>query len=218
MLFFLTLFLAFASLSNAHSSSDLYKKYRASANKTPVVAHTHSVSAISSNDQAVRDKSLFYPPLPGQTGADYHPQLKSLAENDTQIIYYSWHAHVYFFHEDENVTQRTLALRDQFMKRFSIALCDDSCFMGGPFDTCVQGMCAWEPFYGVDGPHPYGQWGIYIPNEYIAPAIAWLSMNHGEFEVLFHPNTGYMVGDHDQNKRAIWIKQIVPLDIDFLVW
>ncbi len=79
-------------------------------------------------------------------------------------------------------------------------------------------MCAWEPFYGVDGPHPYGQWGIYIPNEYIAPAIAWLSMNHGEFEVLFHPNTGYMVGDHDQNKRAIWIKQIVPLDIDFLVW
>ncbi len=139
MLFFLTLFLAFASLSNAHSSSDLYKKYRASANKTPVVAHTHSVSAISSNDQAVRDKSLFYPPLPGQTGADYHPQLKSLAENDTQIIYYSWHAHVYFFHEDANVTQRTLALRDQFMKRFSIALCDDSCFMGGPFDTCVQG-------------------------------------------------------------------------------
>ncbi len=79
-------------------------------------------------------------------------------------------------------------------------------------------MCVWEPVYGVDGPHPYGQWGVYIPNESFAHAVAWFSMNHGEFEVLFHPNTGYMVGDHDQSKRAIWIQQMVPLDIDFLVW
>jgi aromatic ring-cleaving dioxygenase len=59
---------------------------------------------------------------------------------------------------------------------------------------------------------------VYLPNEYVAEAISWMSVNHGEFEVLFHPNTGLMVGDHDQNKRALWIKQIVPLDIDFLVW
>ncbi len=52
----------------------------------------------------------------------------------------------------------------------------------------------WDPVYGVDGPHPYGQWGVYLPNEYLAEALAWMSANHGEFEVLFHPNTGYMVG------------------------
>jgi len=202
-----------------HEQSALYKKYNAASGKRAAAPlSTYQVSTPASSDYKNRDKSLFFPPLAGQTGRDYHPQLKTLAQNDTQIIYYSWHAHVYFFHEDENVTDRTLALRDSFMKRFSLALCDDSCFMGGPFDTCNQGMCVWEPFYGVDGPHPYGQWGVYVPNEYIAPSIAWFSMNHGEFEVLFHPNTGYMVGDHDQNKRAIWIQQIVPLDIDFLVW
>lgn len=56
------------------------------------------------------------------------------------------------------------------------------------------GMCVWEPVYGVDGPHPYGQWGVYMPNEYVAEVVSWMSANHGEFEVLFHPNTGYMVG------------------------
>lgn len=55
-------------------------------------------------------------------------------------------------------------------------------------------MCVWDPIYGVDGPHPYGQWGVYMPNEYVAETISWFSANHGEFEVLFHPNTGYMVG------------------------
>ncbi len=55
-------------------------------------------------------------------------------------------------------------------------------------------MCVWDPVYGVDGPHPYGQWGVYMPNEYVAEVVSWMSANHGEFEVLFHPNTGYMVG------------------------
>lgn len=52
----------------------------------------------------------------------------------------------------------------------------------------------WDPVYGVDGPHPYGQWGVYMPNEYVLETVSWMSANHGEFEVLFHPNTGYMVG------------------------
>jgi hypothetical protein len=56
------------------------------------------------------------------------------------------------------------------------------------------GMCVWDPIYGVDGPHPYGQWGVYMPNEYVLETLSWMSANHGEFEVLFHPNTGYMVG------------------------
>ena len=90
--------------------------------------------------------------------------------------------------------------------------------MGGPFDTCDQGMCVWDPYYSVDGPHPYGQWGVYLPNELVAQTVSWFTANHGEFEILFHPNTGYMVGDHSPDKRAMWIKQQVPLDLDFLVW
>ncbi len=48
----------------------------------------------------------------------------------------------------------------------------------------------WDPVYGVDGPHPCRQWGVYIPNEYVAETISWFSANHGEFEVLFHPLHG----------------------------
>lgn len=33
-----------------------------------------------------------------------------------------------------------------------------------------------------------------MPNEYVFETITWFSANHGEFDVLFHPNTGYMVG------------------------
>jgi len=213
------LLLILASVAVGHQElSNLYKAYKAGGK---IVNHEkqqfHSVSSPQSNDKKARDESLFVPPLPGQSAVDYHPQLKKLAANET-IIYYSWHVHVYFFHENQNVTDRSLALRDQFISTFGLATCNDSCFMGGPFDTCNQGMCVWDPYYGVDGPHPYGQWGVYMPNEYVAETISWMSANHGEFEVLFHPNTGYMVGDHDQNKRAIWIKQIIPLDIDFLVW
>eukprot|EP00388_Colpodella_angusta_P028410 GDKK01012414.1.p1 GENE.GDKK01012414.1~~GDKK01012414.1.p1 ORF type:complete len:219 (+),score=54.28 GDKK01012414.1:1-657(+) len=197
----------------------LYKQYQVAGGKDlkrSIPSAALSVKSPSSKDAAARSKDLFFPPLPGQTGADYHPQLRNPSPNDTVINFYSWHVHVYFFHEDVNVTSRTLALRDQFISTFSLAQCSDDCFMGGPFDTCNQGMCVWEPVYGVDGPHPYGQWGVYMPNEYVAETVSWFSANHGEFEVLFHPNTGYMVGDHDS--RAIWIKQMVPLDINFLIW
>jgi hypothetical protein len=132
------LLLLLASLVAGHQElSALYKSYKAAGKK---VAATPSlnVQLPSSKDVQARDKSLFFPPLPGQTGVDYHPQLRSMVPNDT-VVYYSWHVHVYFFHEDENVTSRTLALRDNFIKTFSLATCDDSCFMGGPFDTCTQG-------------------------------------------------------------------------------
>jgi len=134
------------------------------------------------------------------------------------MVYYSWHIHVYFFHKDHNVTLRSMLLRNQFMKHFAAPECNKDCFMGLPFDNCTLGMCLWDPVYGVDGPHPYGQWGVFLPNELLALTLSWLSVNHGEFPVLFHPNTGFMVGDHDSQRRAIWISNQVPLDLDFLVW
>lgn len=179
--------------------SALYQQYQKSTagqhfSKNTLASTKQVISPVGNDMMDVRTKSMFHPPLPGQNGVDYHPVRKDLSADNNTLIYYSWHVHVYFFHEDQNVTDRTLALRDSFIKRFSLATCDDDCFMGGPFDTCTQGMCVWDPYYGVDGPHPYGQWGVYMPNEYLAPTMAWFSANHGEFNVMFHPNTGYMVG------------------------
>jgi aromatic ring-cleaving dioxygenase len=217
MMHFATLALGLLASVSAHTElSDLYKQYKNGKNSAPLEKTTfRDVHVASSQDKM---ESPFFPPHAGQSPNDYHPQLRKPLRADEPMTYYSWHLHLYFFHEDKNVTDRALAVRDEFMSTFHLQDCVDDCFMGGPFDTCNTGSCTWDPVYGVDGPHPYGQWGVYITNEMLAETLSWMTMNHGEFEVFFHPNTGYMVGDHDPNKRAVWMKTQVPLDLDFLIW
>ncbi len=141
---------AITAFANAHQQelSEIYKAYKSSKKGLAQKVNYQSVSSPLSNDIKSRDKSLFFPPLAGQSPVDYHPQLRNLASNDS-IVYYSWHAHVYFFHEDKNVTDRSLALRDQFMSKFSLAKCSDECFMGGPFDTCNQGIIFQHCFQSI---------------------------------------------------------------------
>ena len=126
---------------------------------------TRPAIAVTSADQlsdTVTD--LFFPPLPGQSNNDFHPQLRRLPADNETLYYYSWHIHMYFFHENVNVTARALAIRKEFMSYFNIETCLGNCFMGAIFDNCTR-MCVWDPVLGVDGPHPYGQWGVYLPNE-----------------------------------------------------
>lgn len=209
------------SLALGHDIRNEYLRFKAQSSviNNPVDSiKTRRVVPIKSGEKsAATNADLFFPPLPGQSNNDFHPQLRQIpSENDT-LYYYSWHIHVYFFHENVNVTTRALALRQKFMTYFDIEKCLGNCFMGAIFDNCTR-MCVWDPVKGVDGPHPYGQWGVYLPNELLLDTVSWMSENHGEFEVLFHPNTGLMVGDHDPERRAMWIKRTVPLDLDFLIW
>jgi len=207
-----------------HSHSALRDEYISSRARPAAASHLNRLVSTRSavpfragQRSAVADKNLFFPPLPGQLNNDFHPQLRQLPTGNETLYYYSWHIHTYFFHENKNVTDRALSLRKHFMDYFNIDMCKGNCFMGGIFDNCTN-MCVWDPVFGVDGPHPYGQWGVYLPNELLIDTLSWMSANHGEFEVLFHPNTGEMVGDHDPERRAMWIKRVVPLDLDFLVW
>jgi aromatic ring-cleaving dioxygenase len=216
--------LLFVILSMVHSHSLLRNEYirfksQSSVINSPVEQpKTRRVVPIKAGEKSpAMNPDLFFPPLPGQSNNDFHPQLRREPTENETLYYYSWHIHTYFFHENVNVTKRALALRQEFMKYFNIEKCIGDCFMGAIFDNCTR-MCVWDPVMGVDGPHPYGQWGVYLPNESLIDTLAWMSENHGEFEVLFHPNTGLMVGDHDSARRAMWIKQTVPLDLDFLRW
>lgn len=207
---------------HGHELSDLlveYKKAMTAAVERKECELPHwPVAVPSTKELASIGENPFFPPLPRQSQVDFHPQLRVLPAAGEKITYYSWHIHCYFFQEDKNVTARTLSLRNNFMKAFNVPKCEGNCFMGSPFDNCTQGMCVWDPVFGVDGPHPYGNWGVYLPNENVAETLSWFSMNHAEFPILFHPNTGLMVGDHDPARRAVWIKEQVPLDINFLIW
>jgi len=199
-----------------HDLSDIYLQYQKESQYTEF----ESRPATFANPNNFQDyKGKFFPPLPGQTHVDFHPQLRVPPGPKDPLIYYSWHIHTYFYQDDKNVTDRCLAFRTQFMETFNVPVCTGNCFMGGIFDNCTQGMCVWDPNMDVDGPHPYAQWGVFLPNEDVLKTLVWFTANHGEFVVLFHPNTGLMVGDHDENRRAVWIgSHPVHLDINFLIW
>ena len=74
------------------------------------------------------------------------------------------------------------------MEYFNVPKCIGNCFMGGPFDNCSIGTCVWDPYFDVDGPHPYAQWGVYLDNSDVTETLTWMSNNHREFPVLFHPD------------------------------
>ena len=222
MLRYFALICVLVSMVESHGSlRGQYIRFKGrKAHEKPLIdlPKTRTVAALRSGERSSNNAAnLFFPPLPGQSNNDFHPQLRQLPADNETLYYYSWHIHVYFFHENVNVTARALSVREQFISYFEINDCQGNCFMGGIFDNCTR-MCVWDPVMGVDGPHPYGQWGVYLPNELLMDTLSWMSANHGEFEVLFHPNTGEMVGDHDSDRRAMWIKQTVPLDLDFLRW
>jgi hypothetical protein len=137
--FLFSVFLAHETDSDArsHQLSSLFREYQRSAIRSPSKefkpTKTETFKATHNN----RAADLFLPPLPGQSPIDFHPQLKyvlcvfeclrsffiltarKLPEKDAPLTYYSWHIHTYFFHEDNDVKQRCLTLRQQFMSEFS---------------------------------------------------------------------------------------------------
>jgi aromatic ring-cleaving dioxygenase len=195
----------------------LYQQYLNSKSHQMHTREVYAVEELNVPEGFLAD--LFFPPLPGQSPIDFHPQLKKVPGPRDPLIYYSWHIHSYFFGggENPNSTARAMKFRTSFMTAFNVSLCPESCFMGGIFDKC-DGMCVWDPVMGVDGPHVVPQWGVFLPNELLAQTLSWMSANHGEFSILFHPNTGEMIGDHDPMQRAMWISDRYPLDLEFLRW
>ena len=96
-------------------------------------AHPREVFLAGKNEPNLAN--LFVAPQPGQSSVDFHPMLKEIPGPNDPIVYYSWHIHTYFFHENKNVTDRALSLRQDFMKHFQITNCTGDCFMGGWMDT-----------------------------------------------------------------------------------
>jgi len=142
-----------------------------------------------------------------------YPHVKRLPLDPStppQIL--SWHVHI-VYNLASDITERALQLRDKTILYFQAYL--------GPecphrFDDGLLCMIVDHNFTEVltEGPFPAGEWSMFVPTPYLALVVPWLIQNRGEFDLLLHPNSGYMYEDH--SIWASWSGQAWPLNMETL--
>lgn len=105
----------------------------------------------------------------------------------------SWHAHVYF---DAGSRDAAWTLREQILSELGQHL--------------VMGRFHEKPV----GPHPLWTYQLAFAPEAFPMIFEWLTLWHGAFDVLIHPNTGDPLVDH--RDRASWIGRSHTLDLNAL--
>ena len=69
----------------------------------------------------------------------------------------------------------------------------------GPVDPAPEEpMCVFNVDMEPSGPFLTSQFAFFIPKDDFTVAQEWMRLNHGDYDVLYHPNTGCHVQDHIQ--------------------
>jgi len=103
-----------------------------------------------------------------------------------------YHAHVYF---DAASRDAALALRDRIAAVFAEA---------------EIGRFHERPV----GPHPRWSFQVAFSPAAFDRIVPWLMLHRGGLTVFLHPNTGDPYGDHAD--RAVWMGELLPLNLDAL--
>ena len=104
-----------------------------------------------------------------------------------------WHAHVYY---DPATTRATAeALRTAIAARFPAAV------LGRWHDRPV-------------GPHPGAMYQVAFAPDLLPGLLAFLVLHRAGLTVLVHPETGRARADH--TAHALWMGQVMPLDLSVL--
>jgi len=67
---------------------------------------------------------------------------------------------------------------------------------------------------GPRGPHPCGSFEVWVPKEYVAPALSWFMVNRGSLTILLHPLSRYEIEDH--SARSMFLGPEYRLDLTVL--
>lgn len=100
-----------------------------------------------------------------------------------------WHAHVYF---DPATREKAVTVRDRIARELGLQV-------GRVHDRPV-------------GPHTEPMFQVIVPNEDLARAASWLSLNRDGLPVLLHPSTGDGLADHTEH--ALWMGRMLPVRKD----
>ncbi len=102
-----------------------------------------------------------------------------------------YHAHVYF---DAASLDKARGLCEAARDRFGVV-------MGRVHEKNV-------------GPHPRWSCQLAFGPEKLAEVVPWLALNRAGLTVFLHPETGDAIADHTDH--ALWMGEMLPLDIDAL--
>jgi DOPA 4,5-dioxygenase len=108
-------------------------------------------------------------------------------------LIHDWHAHVYF----------TASTREA------------ASTLRGIIETELAGRVQVGRFHEKPvGPHPMWSYQLAFAPAEFAHVVGWLALNHGELDVLVHPNTGEELRDH--RDRALWLGRSHALNLTAL--
>lgn len=119
----------------------------------------------------------------------------------------SYHVHIVFNLVD---VEEALRLRDRTIEHLKEWLAPECT---GRFDTGRFCMIRDHDFEKIliEGPFPSGEWSIFVPPPYLELVQTYLVQQRGPFSLLTHPNTGFMIPDHDE--WAMWAGASWPLNM-----
>jgi DOPA 4,5-dioxygenase len=123
-------------------------------------------------------------------GNHFLPAATMSTPNEPARVIESWHAHVYF---DAASRDAAWALRETIATEIGASV--------------TLGRFHERPV----GPHPMWSYQLAIGPAQFSTVIGWLALNHGQLDVLVHPNTGDPLRDHRDS--AIWIGRSYALDL-----
>lgn len=104
-----------------------------------------------------------------------------------------WHAHIYY--DPDNTRAAAAALREEIATRFPDAI------LGRWHDRPV-------------GPHPSAMYQVAFAPGLLPGLLPFLALNRSGLTVLVHPETGRQRADH--TAHAMWMGQVLPLDLSIL--
>ena len=104
----------------------------------------------------------------------------------------SWHAHIYF---DAASREAAAVLRTA---------------AGAAFPGVEFGRMHERPV----GPHPRWSCQLAFPAALLGSVLPWLVEHRGGLTLFVHPNTGQSLEDH--RDRALWMGELLPLNLDAL--
>ncbi len=137
-----------------------------------------------------------------QAGAHptYYPHLSSssLCNETTPSKIYSYHIHLLYWHNSEDSSNGSYAIRNAFVEKFNDKLDDKICPDQFHSDVNCMGEINDDPF----GPFVVANWFVYILPENLSEMMEWFIQHRGKYSIFLHPNSGCLT--HDHVKWSMW--------------